>query len=130
MMMTGFSGSGHHGKRLTRLAFAARLFAAPVLLVVAAHSTHAATFGFHYKSGSNFDGIKGSQQIRTDPPTILGIGYVHATQALRSADPDDPDFVAVGTTIGDRCAWHLLCRPLRRSLGDLCRLDSRGDLHL
>jgi hypothetical protein len=53
-----------------------------------------------------YDGIQGNQGIRTDPATVVGVGYVHPIQADVGAVGGD--FVAVGTAngvgAGDFCA--------------------------
>jgi hypothetical protein len=45
-----------------------------------------------------YDGFKGLQEIRTDPATVTGVGYVHPVQADVGALGGD--FVAVGTAKG------------------------------
>ncbi|MBI3750077.1 MAG: hypothetical protein HY263_00200 [Chloroflexi bacterium] len=69
----------------------------------------AKTFGYGFRDGSNWDGTRGVQWIKTDPTTVSGVGYVHAAQLLR--DPDSDEFVAVGTSNGmgvpnTQCADH------------------------
>ena len=53
-----------------------------------------------------YDGITGNQGIRTDPATVVGVGYVHIVQADVGAGGGD--FVAIGTAngvgAGDFCA--------------------------
>lgn len=56
-------------------------------------------------STQNLDAIEGIQRIRTDPATVVGVGYVHPTQADVGAAGGD--FVAIGTANGagvDNCA--------------------------
>lgn len=45
-----------------------------------------------------FDGLKGNMGIRTDPATVVGVGYVHITQA--DTGSTGGDFVAIGTANG------------------------------
>lgn len=55
--------------------------------------------------GPVYDGLKGNLHTRTDPPTVIGIGYVHLTQA--DVGPYGGDFVAIGNAKGvgvDNCA--------------------------
>jgi len=84
-----------------------RLLAAPlaVLLTIAAATSVSAEFSVGYRFGGAYSGLKGTQGIRTDPPTVVGIGYVHITQLDTGAAGGD--FVAIGTANGlgvDNCA--------------------------
>jgi hypothetical protein len=60
----------------------------------------AGELAFTYVNGGSpvFDGLMGNIGQRTDPATVVGIGYVHATQADVGALGGD--FVAIGTANG------------------------------
>jgi hypothetical protein len=45
-----------------------------------------------------YDGIKGNMNIRTDPATVVSVGFVHIVQA--DVGPLGGDFIAVGTSNG------------------------------
>lgn len=94
-------------RRAVRAAVAIALLAALITPSVAA----ANGFAYGLKAGASFDGVRGTQWIRTDPATVAGIGYVHAIQVQRNLDPNDPDFIAIGTmngvgVSGTQCANH------------------------
>lgn len=47
---------------------------------------------------ADFDGFKGNHSIRTDPPTVTGVGYIHTMQV--DTGSAGGDFVAIGTAKG------------------------------
>jgi hypothetical protein len=53
---------------------------------------------YRYRATVDFDAFKGYQGIRTDPATVSGVGYVHASQVDVGAVGGD--FVAIGTAKG------------------------------
>lgn len=67
-----------------------------VLIVVARVNGEAAA---GIKSAGNYDGLLATQEIRTDPATVSGIGYVHPVQVDVGAAYGD--FVAIGTAKGE-----------------------------
>lgn len=69
---------------------------APARTSVAAGNEFA--FSFKEEIAAIYDGLRGNQNIRTDPATIVGIGYVHQTQV--ALGDMTGDFVAVGTYNG------------------------------
>jgi hypothetical protein len=86
---------GHLGRAL-RIALTWSAY----LTLVLASAVSAEQAGSYANAGSTsvFDGFKGNQGIRTDPATVVGIGYVHASQMDVGAVGGD--FVAVGTANG------------------------------
>lgn len=86
-----------------------RLVAVPLSLALIALTGGAASaeFAAAYRQGpvGTYEGIKGVQGIRTNPATVVGVGYVHPTQV----DTGSPggNFIAIGTANGagvDNCA--------------------------
>lgn len=75
-----------------------RALAMGIVLVLLASSGASAEQAAGIKVSTNFDGLLGRQWIRTDPATIVGVGYVHPTQV--HIGPPDGDFVAIGTANG------------------------------
>lgn len=66
--------------------------AVPVLAV-----NEFAEAGRETPSPSNiYDGIRGKQEIRTNPATVSGVAYVHHNQVRHSSG----DFIAIGTYMG------------------------------
>lgn len=57
-----------------------------------------AEFAAGIKGAGNYDAILATQEIRTDPATVSGVGYVHPVQADVGAPGGD--FVAIGTANG------------------------------
>ncbi|MGI8822089.1 MAG: hypothetical protein ACR2JP_02080 [Acidimicrobiia bacterium] len=61
--------------------------------------------GDRFSAPGTFDGFRGNQNIRTDPATVAGIGFVHPVQM--DIGVLGGDFVAIGTSNGlgaDGCA--------------------------
>jgi hypothetical protein len=54
--------------------------------------------GYQYAGTPYYDGFKGNQEIRTNPSTVNGVGYVHPTQLDVGALGGD--FIAIGTANG------------------------------
>lgn len=54
--------------------------------------------GYIDTSSTNFDGIKGLAEIRTGPPTVVGVAYTHPTQV--DLGPVGGNFLAIGTARG------------------------------
>jgi hypothetical protein len=77
-----------------------RIGTAAILIVVAVAPMALARelAGAAYDNSIAIDGVTGNQGIRTDPATVVGVGYVHPTQI--DVGPLGGDFVAVGTANG------------------------------
>ncbi len=61
--------------------------------------------GERFSAPGTFDGVRGNQDIRSDLPTVVGVGYVHPVQM--DIGILGGDFVAIGTAKGlgtDDCA--------------------------
>ncbi len=69
-----------------------------LFLVVAAVTPVHGEFAAGIKAAGDYDGLSTYQEIRTDPATVSGIGYVHPVQVDVGAAGGD--FVAIGTAKG------------------------------
>lgn len=81
------------------LTLATTLLSAGVLLSAPAPATAGEHAGaWKQRAANDFNGFKGRQALRTNPATVVGVGYVHASQVDVGAGGGD--FVAIGTAKG------------------------------
>jgi len=88
------------------------------LLAIAVATSVNAEFSVGYRYGGAYSGLKGTQGIRTDPATVVGVGYVQITQLDTGATGGD--FVAIGTSGIRRAA---ACFLVARDVGMASRAE-------
>jgi len=88
---------GAHVKTRVNAAAVALLAAASLALAPSALANEYSA-AYRVAASASIDGVKGNQGIRTDPPTVAGIGFVHAAW-IDTGGPSG-DFVSIGTSNG------------------------------